>query len=250
MQRAFQDTYGIPFQQVISNEDLAIGTFQRAISKVLPEMTRVALLARKKEIVADTPNFDAKKFRSYLSRANHQREWGKSYRYPGFGTRALAFFLNFVPKVGPFKALDFKIPTQKTEEPVHRERQSHARQLQDSSGCSEKKSEAHKHRLQTGRITHAGEYELTDKTCGRLPDQLAHDNFQGVSRELRENILTFYSDSEASVSTKRNTIRWARTQDELQRPKNATAEIAPTARTSNLHRSVISPTSLEVFATK
>ncbi len=116
MERAFQDTYGIPLSDVISNEDLAIGTFRRAISHILPEMTRVALLARKKELVAETPNFNARKFRYYLSRANYQREWGKGYRRPGFGTRVLAFFLKFVPKVGPFKAVDFKIPTQKTED--------------------------------------------------------------------------------------------------------------------------------------
>src|SRR5260221_4838150 len=116
LERAFQDTYGVPLSDVLSNEDLAIGTFRRAISKIIPEMTRVALVARKKELVAETPNFNARKFRYYLSRANYQREWGKGYRSPGFGTRVLAFFLKFVPKVGPFKAVDFKIPTQKTED--------------------------------------------------------------------------------------------------------------------------------------
>ncbi len=116
LERAFQDTYGIPLSDVISNEDLAIGTFRRAISRIVPEMTRVALLARKKELVTETPNFNSRKFRYYLSRADYQREWGKGYRRPGFGTRVLAFFLKFVPKVGPFRALDFKIPTRKTED--------------------------------------------------------------------------------------------------------------------------------------
>jgi hypothetical protein len=111
LERAFQDTYGIPLSDVISKEDLAIGTFRRAIGSVIPEMTRVALLARKKEIVAETPNFNSRKFRYYLSRANYQKEWGKGYRRPGFGARLLAFFLRFMPKVGPFKAMDFKIPT-------------------------------------------------------------------------------------------------------------------------------------------
>src|SRR5262249_46042734 len=116
LERAFQDTYGIPLSDVISDEDLAIGTFRRAISKIVPEMTRVALLARRKELVAETPNFNSKKFRYYLSRASYQREWGKGYRRPGFGTRVLALFLKIVPKVGPFKALDFKIPTHQTED--------------------------------------------------------------------------------------------------------------------------------------
>src|SRR6202035_1284782 len=107
LERAFQDTYGIPLTDVISNEDMAIGTFRRAISTVIPEMTRVALVARRQEIVKETPNFRAREFRYYLSRANYQKEWGRTYQRPGFGTRVLAFFLKFVPKVGPFKALDF-----------------------------------------------------------------------------------------------------------------------------------------------
>src|SRR5580693_8562718 len=116
LERAFLDTYGIPLSDVISNEDLAIGTFRRAISNVLPEMTRVALVARRQEIVKETPNFRAREFRYYLSRANYQKEWGRTYQRPGFGTRVLAFFLKFVPKVGPFKAVDFKIPTHTTED--------------------------------------------------------------------------------------------------------------------------------------
>src|SRR3984957_20953012 len=79
LERAFLDTYSIPLSDVISNEDLAIGTFRRAISQILPEMTRVALLARKKELVAETPNFNARKFRYNLSRTSYQREWGKGY---------------------------------------------------------------------------------------------------------------------------------------------------------------------------
>src|SRR5215831_15039254 len=55
LERAFQETYGIPLNAVLSNEDMAIGTFRRAISKVIPEMTRVALVARKQEL-AETPN--------------------------------------------------------------------------------------------------------------------------------------------------------------------------------------------------
>src|SRR5579862_6600456 len=70
LERAFQDTYGIPLSQVLTKEDLAIGTFRRAISQIVPEMTRVALIARKKEIVSETPNFRARQFRYYLSRTN------------------------------------------------------------------------------------------------------------------------------------------------------------------------------------
>ena len=218
LERAFQDTYGIPLSDVISDEDLAIGTFRRAISKVLPEMTRVALLARKKELVAETPNFNSRKFRYYLSRANYQREWGKGYRSPGFGTRVLAFFLKFVPKVGPFKALDFKIPTQKTED-LYIASVNHTldnyRDLLAEAGT--KKLRLPNTDFDTGRMTHAGEYVLTDQSYAHLLDQLAQHNFEKITPELRENILSFYGDPTAPIATKRNAAEWEKTQDEVQR---------------------------------
>jgi hypothetical protein len=235
LERAFQDTYGTPLSDVISKEDLAIGTFRRAISTILPEMTRVALLARKKELVAETPNFNARKFRYYLSRASYQREWGRGYRRPGFGTRVLAFFLKFVPKVGPFKALDFKIPTRKAEDlyiaSVNHTLDNYKTLL----------AETGTHKLQlpntdfdTGRLTHAGEYILTDKAYARLLDQLAQHNFDQVSPDLRDNILAFYGDPNAPIATKRNAVAWQKTQEELERLRASSPSTPSTVQISEL----------------
>jgi len=233
LERAFQDTYGIPLHDVISDEDLAIGSFRRAISKIIPEMTRVALLARKKELVAETPNFNARKFRYYLSRTNYQREWGKGYRRPGFGTRILALFLKLVPKVGPFKALDFKIPTQKTED-LYIASVDHS-----GEECRNLISKASSNKLHlintdfdTGRPTHAGEYVLTDNTYAHLLDQLAKQSFDQMTPELRQNILAFYGDPAAPIATKRNADTWRKTQDELERLRALPVKESPSIQLS------------------
>jgi hypothetical protein len=226
MERAFRDTYGIPLKDVISDEDLAIGTFRRAISRVVPEMTRVALLARRKELVAETPNFNARKFRYYLSRTEYQHEWGKGYRKPGVGQHILAFFLRFVPKIGPFKALDFKIPTQKTEDlyiaSVNHTVEDYKQRLGE---VGKKDLHLTNTDFDTGRPTHASEYALTDKTYAHLLDQLAQHNFDQITSDLRNNILAFYADSTAPVATKKKPDAWQKTQDELQRLKQLT--VAP-----------------------
>ena len=233
LERAFQDTYGIPLSDVLTKEDLAIGTFRRAISQIVPEMTRVALIARKKEIVADTPNVNIRKFRYYLSRADYQKEWGKGYRRPGFGTRVLAFFLKLAPKVGPFKALNFKIPTRQAED-LYVASVDHT--VENYKGLLTQ-TEENKLRLantdfDTGHLTHAGEYKLTDKAYARLLDQLAQDGFKQVTPELRENILAFYGDPTAPVATARDASDWAKTQDELTQLKAATLPPAPPIRIS------------------
>lgn len=235
LERAFQHTYGIPLSDVLSNEDLAIGTFRRAISKIIPEMTRVALVARKKELVAETPNFNARKFRYYLSRASYQREWGKGYRKPGFGTRVLAFLLKFVPKIGPFKAVDFKIPTQKTEDlyiaSVDRTLDDYKKLLTEAST---NKLQLPNTDFDTGRMTRAGEYVLTDKSYARLLDQLSQHNFDQITPDLRENILAFYGDPNAAIATKHNASAWEKTQDELQRLKALSLQDASSIQISTL----------------
>src|SRR5438067_12716450 len=70
LERAFQKTYGLSLDEVLGgDEELAIGSFRRAVSKFVPEMTRVALLNRRQELVRETPNFDQRKFRYRLSRS-------------------------------------------------------------------------------------------------------------------------------------------------------------------------------------
>src|SRR5215471_19298157 len=97
LERAFVETYGIELHEVIPDEDAAIGTFRHSISSIIPELTRVALLARRKEIIRDTPNFNEEKFLYHLSRAEYEKSWGSEYRRPGFGARVLAFFLKIIP---------------------------------------------------------------------------------------------------------------------------------------------------------
>jgi len=216
LERAFQETYGMPLSDVIKNEDLAIGTFRRAVSQAIPEMTRVALLARRKEIVQDTPNFNEKKFLYYVSRKQYEKDWGTDYRRPGFGARVLSFFLKIIPKVGPFSAVAFKIPTTQTEDMYIK---SIDLTIDDYRGLLRQSSAPHmvlvNKDFDTGRDTRAGEYKLTDETYQRLLSAQANHHFENTSPELRDNLLAFYSDLNAPIYTKRSKKTWKLTLTQL-----------------------------------
>jgi Zinc dependent phospholipase C len=218
LERAFQDTYGIPLTDVLSKEDLAIGTFRRSISLAIPEMTRVALLTRRKEIVSETPNFNARQFRYYLSRTGYQKEWGKGYRRPGFGTRVLALLVRIMPKIGPLKTLDFKIPTQQTEDlyiaSVNKTVQDYTKLLHEATSGQLNLPNTD---FDTGQATRAGEYRLSDDSYAHLLDRLATRNFDRIDPALRANILAFYSDPGVPLAPKKNSAAWRKTQDELGR---------------------------------
>jgi len=220
LQRAFLETYGLKLEDVFGSVDLAIGSYRRSVSKIIPEMTRVALLSRKDVIVKDTPNFNKKKFLYYLSRSNYEHEWGTVYRKPGVGARILAFFLKLIPKVGPFKAVNFKIPTRQTEDmyikSVDATVENYAVLLHQANDSN---LDLPNRDCDTGRETRPGEYALTDKTYAELIDRLASKTDDPLDSALRENLLQFYSDPNARVTTRKNAQAWQKLQDGLERLK-------------------------------
>jgi hypothetical protein len=196
LERAFQETYGIELKDLLGDEDLAIGSFRRAVSKIIPEMTRVALLNRRADLVRETPNFDQKKFLYHVTRGNYEKQWGKGYRRPGIGSRILAFILKIIPKVGPTTALDFKVPSQKTEDmyikSVNDTMDDYNKLLHEVSNHDLKLNDTD---CDTGRDTAPAEYKLADTTYAKLLDKLSQHNFAQLTPELRSNILGFYSNA-------------------------------------------------------
>jgi hypothetical protein len=228
LERVFPKVYGIQFQDVIHNEDLAIGTFRRSVSRVIPEMTRVALMNRRQEIVKDTPSAAKKKYLYYLSRSKYEREWGTKYRRPGIGTRILAFFLKIVPKVGPFSALNFKIPPPKAEDLFVKSVDETVREYGSLLTAAQNGTLSLSDKdFDTGRETKAGEYALSDKTYATLLSNISDRDFKMVTPELRENILSYYANLNAPLATKRKPKEWAKVRADLERLKTAPAQAPP-----------------------
>jgi hypothetical protein len=225
LQRAFQETYGLKLEDVFGNVDLAIGSYRRSVSTLIPAMTRVALVSRHDELVKDTPNFDKKKFLYYLSRSNYEHEWGTVYRRPGIGARTLALLLKLIPKVGPFKAVNFKIPTKQTEDmyikSVDATIENYASLLRQQDNG---KLDLANRDCDTGRETRPGEYVLADKTYAHLVDELSTKNtVRALNPAVVGNLLQFYADPYAPNVAKQNARAWQKLQDELHALKQRSA---------------------------
>jgi Zinc dependent phospholipase C len=115
LERAFQDTYGLELKDVFTALDLAIGSYRRSVSSVIPKMTKIAWELKRDEIQKTTPGVTREKFLYNLPRSAYEKEWGKDYRRPGPGSRVMAFVLRVIPKIGPFRVLRFRTPTPATE---------------------------------------------------------------------------------------------------------------------------------------
>jgi len=240
MERAFLKTYDLPLEEVLRPVDLSIGTFRRAASTIIPELTRVALEVQHPDAVKDKPNAAQKLFLYHLSRSEYEREWGKDYRKSGFVARFLAFILKWVPKVGPLKALAFKVPSQETEDlyikSVNKSVANYRDALRKIGGGHVALANLD---FDTGRKSRAGEYALGDQTYIKLLDRLAERGLQNVKPDLRENILVYFASTPPGINRQcaKERKAWERAMSELNELKQKAMEARTMKENSKLQTS-------------
>jgi hypothetical protein len=209
LERAFPIVYGVNLTDVLTHEDLAVGSYRFSVSQIIPKMTEVALQTHKKDMMREEPTFAKRTFLYRLSRSNYERQWGKDYVKPGIGTRVASTFLRYMPKVGPFRAMAFNNPTPQTEDLYFKSINTTVDQYRAFLEEVRTNSLALPNRdLDTGNETKAAEYSLTDEAYAKLLSRLSDKKFDLTSAGLRENILNFYSDLAAPIETKKDNGRW------------------------------------------
>ena len=210
LERVFPIVYGVELKDVLPREDLAIGSYRYSVSRLIPEMTQVALQTHKKDLMRESPNFAKQKFLYRLSRSDYEKQWGKDYVKPGLGTRILSTLLRYMPKIGPFKGLAFKSPTPQTEDLYIKSINTTVDQYR--AFLLEVPTDSlvlPNNDLDSGNPTREGEYSLTDETYAKLLGQVAKSKFDHTTPELRDNILQFYSDLSTSTPTTDDKVRSA-----------------------------------------
>jgi hypothetical protein len=194
LERAFQDTYAVPLPSLFKDLDLALGTFRFTVSQVIPEMTKVAWSARKKQIMQLEAGMSRGKFVYRMSRSTYNKDWDSKYQRPGLGARFLGFLFRLIPKIGPFKALAFKVPTPDVEKlfiaSFDDTKERYRLLLVD---VKENRLQLENENFDIGRPTRRGDYKMADETYAKLLDRL--DKAPNIPPSLRANVQAFYKGS-------------------------------------------------------
>jgi|HubBroStandDraft_6_1064221.scaffolds.fasta_scaffold70268_1 hypothetical protein len=217
--RAFEDTYSLPLKDQFTNIDLALGTYRFAVSELIPEMTKTAWSAKRKDIERLQAGMNRRKFVYRLSRASYHKEWDRQYQRPGLWARFLAWLFHIMPKIGPFSALAFKVPTPQAEKLF-------IASFDDTLGEYRKLiAEAQQNQLHlinenfdTGQPTRFGQYLMADAAYEKLLEKLGGGSDKTsadktlrveVSKDLRDNIVAFYQGSPGPKSEKARSVLMA-----------------------------------------
>lgn len=227
LERAFAKTYSLEMSSIFFSVDMAIGSYRHAASNVIPNMTKVAWHLKKTEIQNSHPNETKTQFIYHMSKSEYRKEWGHLYEKPGVGARVKALLLRIVPKVGPFSGLAFHAPTPAVEELYMSSVNltlEHYRMLLQAQ--LEGKLELANENLDTGSITTAATYRLSDDTYAEL---LEKTSGKSVSDGLRRDLLSYYADLDKPFATKKNSKAW----NELVRQLNTLKSTPPLVSVSS-----------------
>ena len=206
LQCAFLETYGVDISSVLGNLDSSLGTYKIAERDVVPEMTRVAWEMKKDRLREQSPGL-AHVECDFAGRVGEPACQGL-FREPGPFARITAVWFPIVPKVGPFKALAFKLPNAQTEglflTSMNMSLDYYRQLLEYVAGGTFLLENIN---LDTGVPTRPGDYRLADEAYDRLLNELAKNDFRNVTSELQANILAFYSQNQ-KPSASANTRAW------------------------------------------
>ena len=200
LERAFLNTYGVEMKNTFGNVTLALGSYRYAVRSIVPGMTRVAWSLKQDELKKELPGITRKKFLYNLSRSSYEKEWGREYHKPGFGTRILTFLFRILPSTGPFSALQIRPPTPEVEKMFMASFNAavdhyKAELANVAAGGPELPNE----NFDLGEPPQAGKYTGADEAYAKLVGKLAEKQFAGMSADLRQNILAYYRDSNLRI---------------------------------------------------
>ena len=195
LERAFSATYGIEMKSIFFNEDLAIGTYRRAVGTMIPEMTKVAWSKKRDAIRKVVPGAQKNRVVFKLRRGQYDKEFGADYAKPRGFARFLGFVYRLVPKIGPLRTFKFSVPTPEAErlflESFTSTRQRF-QQLLDAQRAG--RLQLANTNFDTGQPTVRGEYAMADDTYDELLEKLTDRAFVNLPSGLRSNLVAFYGD--------------------------------------------------------
>lgn len=220
LERAFQETYGLALSDLFHDEDRTISSFRHVVSKTIPEATRIAWAQRQEQIERSQPGITRKKFEYNISRSSYEKEWGKQYDRPSAKDRFLSFLLRLVPKIGPLKALNFRMPTPEVEEEFMKSfNQCVTTYKQTITRETNRDLHLVNGNFDVGVVTSMGQYHLADETYAKLLHDLAKKQFKDTPKALADNILSYYREPSHPVKPAKGEVSTAELESDLQQLK-------------------------------
>lgn len=233
LNRAFEDTYGLKLGGLFWFEGLSLKVYKASASEIVPQLGQDLWRHEHSKLYRIDPQIVTARFSYRLSPQNYQRPAGRrsrrfrpwTWQWRSTARRAnvqliskvVVSFIEVMPKVGGLRTLQFRPPTVPVQELFIKGFDVTVARYDSDLAKLGKRDDLvlPEENLDTGAPPEAGQYFLADESYAQLLNDLAKHHFRGLSPELRQNILAFYSNLDAPFATKSSPRKWRRTVREL-----------------------------------
>lgn len=209
LKQAFRETYGFDIDQMYGDFDKAIGSDRYTLRTLIPFFTRVAWAYHKDEIRHTNPTITKKRFLYTLSRSSFERHWGKKYQGPTLWDKIVAFLVKILPPIGEIRILRFRALTPQTQQIfMHSFDQATPEYQAALAAAADSRLRIENKNFDLGSVAAPGEYSLQDDAYAYWLNRLARNSFVGIDEEIRSDLLSYYSNLNAPLNTKKDKKQW------------------------------------------
>ncbi len=217
LSQALYQTYGLSANFTGAGlHHVNVRGYRFAVHSFLPRIAYAVTVLHRSNEPGDETDAQFVQLQTSVDRIAQENDWAKYRRTAGPGTYMLAGLLWVLPKFGPLKLVSVKGPTPETEKLYVESVNSSESKLQTALA---RFGQAHQTLanldLDTGLPTMPGGYRLTDTTYAELLGRITRYPKNPIPPGLRADVLRYYANPDALISTRRNRKAWARVEREL-----------------------------------
>ncbi len=219
LQQSFEQTYALRLHSVLGKEGPAIRSYRSSVRSFIPRFAYAETVIHREQFPPDSQDHEFEIYTERISQADFEITWNAYRRHPRLRTHLIALLIRILPKIGPLSDLAIKVPDQHTDDlyvrSLNRSFELFRSLLADFKAHPDRIPAIPNRDLDTGDRSKPGAYALTDETYAELLHRITSDHVQPVPADLRQDLLNFYADPTAPISTKKNQKKWQRVLKEI-----------------------------------
>jgi hypothetical protein len=220
LERAYYETYGLTVRSILGPPIAAMGSYRVGVRRVIPLFAKATIVNVRCHLPPDQPGPALQQLLASISKTDYATNWSRYQHGPALKDDVLGIIVRLIPKIGILKILAIKPPSARTEELFLKSLNVALTQFQTllaelSKSPSSELALANRD-LDTGSKVRPGAYRRTDRAYAELLHKVTAKPGLPIPPGLREDILAYYADPAAPISTKQNRRAWKKVLAQLQ----------------------------------
>ena len=211
LDRAFYETYGLGANQILGARRPTIRGYRFSVRSFLPRIAYAENVLHRSSFPPEVQDAETLQLEQELAKTDFENGWNQYRKRPGIGTYTLAGLIWMTPKLGALSMLAIRGPEPAAESRYVASLNRAVSSLRQQLDRLDQVAATLPNRdLDTGRMVAPGAYRLTDRTYARLLARITKDPSAVVPAGLERDLLAYYADPAAPISTRKDPRAWSR----------------------------------------